>query len=42
MSADECGTVNGDQDLSFDEAVERLIVAYETKMNWMDEQINNM
>lgn len=42
LSVIEEGANNGDADLSFDEAVERLITAYTTKLNWLDEQITNM
>lgn len=35
-------TVNGDQNLSFDEAVERIISNYEAKVAWMDTQIKKM
>ena len=36
------GIENGDADLAFEEAVERIITAFRTKLNWMDEQISNM
>lgn len=42
MSASSNGSVNGDRDLTFDEAVERLISAYETKLAWLNTQIGNM
>ena len=42
MSANSVGATNGDRDLSFDEAVERIISAYTTKLNWIDQQITNM
>lgn len=35
-------TVNGDQDFTFDEAVERIISCYEAKVAWMDIQIKEM
>ena len=35
-------TVNGDQDMTFDEAVERMISCYEAKLAWMNEQIKKM
>ena len=35
-------TVNGDEQMSFDDAVERIISAYETKLAWLDTQINGM
>lgn len=35
-------TVNGDKDLSFDEAVERLIEAYTKKISFMDSQIESL
>ena len=33
--------INGDAEMTFDDAVERIISAYETKLNWLDGQINN-
>ena len=42
MTANSNGSVNGDRDMTFDEAVERLISAYETKLAWLNTQINNM
>ena len=35
-------TVNGDDDMTFDEAVERMITAYKTKLQWLDEKIEGM
>ena len=35
-------TVNEDQDMTFDEAVERLIRAYKTKLQWLDTEIKGM
>lgn len=35
------GYINGDELMSFDDAVSRMKKAYEDKMNWMDSQINN-
>ena len=32
--------VNGDESMSFDQAVSRLKKSYEDKLNWMTEQIN--
>ena len=34
--------VNGDETLSFDDAVNRMAIAYQEKLAWMDKQINNM
>lgn len=42
LSAHIYGTTNEDQDLSFDDAIQRLIDAYTAKLNWLDEQITNM
>lgn len=42
MSANAAGSFNGDQDLSFDEAVERMISSYEAKLAWLDHKINEM
>lgn len=42
MSANSVGATNGDRDLSFDDAVERIISAYTAKLNWIDQQITNM
>lgn len=42
LSAHSAGSVNGDQELSFDEAINRLIEAYSNKLSWMDNQINRM
>lgn len=33
-------TVNEDEDLSFKDAINRMINAYESKLKWMDQQIN--
>jgi hypothetical protein len=33
-------TVNGDEKMSWDEAVDRLKNAYQAKLNWLDTQIN--
>ena len=41
LSANSAGSVNGDQDLSFDYAVERMISAYTAKLNYMDSQITS-
>jgi hypothetical protein len=41
LSANPNGTVNGDQDLPFDDAVERIISAYNAKLNYMDSQITS-
>ena len=35
-------TVNEDQDMTFDEAVEHMIMAYKTKLQWLDEEIGDM
>ena len=35
-------TVNEDQDMTFDEAVERLTRAYKTKLQWLDMEIKGM
>lgn len=42
LSAHPSGLVNGDAEMSFDEAVERLTSAYTTKLSWLDNQITNM
>ena len=42
MSANSAGSVNGDKDMTFDEAVERMISAYNAKLAWLDTQITNM
>ena len=42
LSANANGSVNGDAELSFDDAVERVISAYTNKLEWLDEQITNM
>ena len=42
MSAHSAGSVNGDKDMTFDEAVERMISAYNAKLAWLDTQIRNM
>jgi len=42
LSAHSYGSVNGDNDLPFDDAVDRLINAYSDKLSWMDDQISNM
>jgi len=42
LTADPAGSANGDAELSFDDAIERLISSYTTKLNWLDEQITNM
>ena len=42
MSANSVGATNGDRDLSFDDAVERIISAYTAKLNWIDEKITDM
>lgn len=42
LSANAAGSVNGDKDMSFDEAVERMINAYTAKLCWLDEQISAM
>lgn len=34
--------VNGDQDMTFDEAVNSLIEAYNTKFSWLDGKKNAM
>ena len=34
--------VNGDETMTFDEAVARLKKAYLDKLEWLDQQINNM
>ena len=41
LSAHSSGSVNGDQDLSFDDAVARIISAYTAKLNYMDNQITS-
>ncbi len=33
---------NGDEQLTFQEAVDRMVMAYETKLAWMDSQIPNL
>lgn len=33
------GTVNGDQDMNYDEAVEQLVDVYEKKLQWLDSAI---
>jgi hypothetical protein len=33
-------TVNGDEKMSWDDAVDRLKSAYQAKLNWLDTQIN--
>ena len=35
-------SVNEDQDMTFDEAVERMIKAYKTKLQWLDTEIKGM
>ena len=35
-------TVNEDQDLTFDEAIERMITAYKAKLQWLDTEIGGM
>jgi len=35
-------TVNGDEDMTFDAAVERMINSYQTKLEWMDQQIKEL
>lgn len=42
MSAHSAGSVNGDKDMTFDEAVERMISAYNAKLSWLDTQITKM
>ena len=42
LTAHGYGVINGDQDMSFDDAVDRLINAYTAKLHWLDQQINNM
>ena len=39
-SVSSAATVNGDQDLSFDDAVELMISSYETKLSFLDEKIS--
>ena len=34
--------VNQDEKLSFDDAVARMISAYESKLNWMDREISKL
>lgn len=41
LSANSAGSVNGDQDLSFDDAIERIISAYTAKVEYMDSQITS-
>lgn len=41
LSVNVNGLVNGDWDLTFDEAVERVIRAYNDKVEWMDGQISS-
>lgn len=35
-------TVNGDESLTFDEAVRRMKSAYEEKLKWLDKAINQL
>ena len=42
LSAHEFGSVNGDSELSFDDAINRIINSYISKLDWLDEQITNM
>ena len=35
-------TENGDEDMTFDKAVERMITAYKTKLQWLDAEIESM
>lgn len=42
LSAFSSGAVNGDADLSFNDAIERLITAYTTKLDWLDSEITSM
>lgn len=42
LSEHTSGSVNSDKDLSFDEAIDRLIWSYMAKLSWLDTQINNM
>ena len=35
-------TVNGDESMSFDDAINRMISAYEAKYQWLDTQISGM
>lgn len=41
LSAHGCGSINGDQNLSFDDAIERIISAYTAKVEYMDSQITS-
>ena len=34
--------VNGDESMTFEDAVQRMKSAYEQKLQWLDEAINNM
>ena len=36
------GLVNGDETLTFDDAVQRMIKAYEDKLEWLDQNIANL
>lgn len=42
LSALPAGANNEDSELSFDEAVERIIDSYKTKLNWLDDRITKM
>lgn len=42
LAAHRSGSTNGDQKLSYDDAVERLIDSYIAKLSWLDTQINKM
>ena len=41
-SAQADGSVNGDQNMSFDEAIDRMVSAYSDKLTWLDGQIASM
>ena len=34
--------INGDETMTFEDAVERMISSYEDKLNWMDKQIDRL
>ncbi len=42
LSAHEAGKVNGDQNMSFDDAVKRMKTSLKTKIDFMNTAINNM
>lgn len=42
LSAHSDGSVNGDKDLPFDDAIDRLISVYNAKLSWLDSQIKSL